>query len=314
VVPEPLKVRLSVGLGAWAFGNEGAAAFWRFVDHAEALRLDSLWLSDRPVSPVGSRGFVLDPLVALAGVAARTRYLKLGTSIYVLPLRNPVLAAKELATLDFLSSGRMLLAVGVGNEETREYTACGVPKTERGGRLDEAIGLLRRLWREPEVTHTGRYYQLDRIVVDPKPPGPLPIWLGGRSEAAFRRIGQLCDGWLPSATRPAEITEGIDQIQNFAAAAGRAIEPDHFGAVLTYCVANSYEQALQQAAPFLLRRRADVPPEEFAALGTLDDCVSAIRRYVAAGASKFVLRPAGPTAALLDQLDALADLQQAFTG
>jgi probable F420-dependent oxidoreductase len=305
-----LKVVLSVGLGAWAFGNEGIGAFWPFVDRAEELGIDSLWLSDRAVSPVGGGSFVLDPLIALAGVAARTRKLKLGTSIYVLPLRNPVLAAKELATLDYLSSGRMLLAVGVGNEENREFDACGVPKAERGGRLDEAIPLLRRLWREPEVTHQGRYFHLDRIVVDPKPPGPLPIWLGGRSDAAFRRIGRLCDGWLPSGTLPAEIADGITKIQAAAEEAGREVEADHFGALLPYFVDTNLATAQQRAAPYLLRRRPDVAPTDLAALGSLNDCMQKIQEYVAAGATKFVLRPAGPPEAIFEQLEALAELQR----
>jgi probable F420-dependent oxidoreductase len=305
-----LKTVLSLGLGPWIFGADGAEAFWRFVDRAEERGIDSIWLSDQPVAPIGAASFVLDPMIALAGVAARTRKLKLGTSVYVLPLRNPVLAAKELATLDFLSGGRMLLAVGVGNEEKREYEACGVPKAERGGRLDEAIEVMRRLWREPEVTHDGRYFHLDRIVVNPKPVGPLPIWLGGRSEAAFRRIGRLCDGWLPSATRPDEIAAGIAQIQAFAAEHGRQIEPDHFGAVLTYFVDSSLASAKQHAAPYLLRRRPEFPPEEFAVLGTLQDCAAKIRGYVEAGATKFVLRPVGPPEVILDQLDALAELQR----
>jgi probable F420-dependent oxidoreductase len=305
-----LKTVLSVGFGPWTFGEQGAEAFWRFVDRAEERGIDSIWLSDQAVSPIGAASFVLDPMIALAGAAARTRKLKLGTSVYVLPLRNPILAAKELATLDFLSGGRLLLAVGVGNEEKREYDACGVPKSERGGRLDEAIEVIRRLWREPEVTHDGRYFHLDRIVVNPKPVGPLPIWLGGRSEAAFRRIGRLCDGWLPSAIRPEEIADGIVQIQAAAAEHGREIEADHFGAVLTYFVDTSVESAKRRATPYLLRRRPEYPPEEFAVLGTLSDCAAKVQRYVTAGATKFVLRPVGPPEAILDQLDALADLQR----
>ena len=99
---------IKLAVGAWAFGAPDPEPFWRAVDRAEALGLDSLWLSDRVVSPPAGRGFVLDPLVALAGVAARTRRLTLGTSILVLPLRSPVVAAKEWATLDFLSAGRVL--------------------------------------------------------------------------------------------------------------------------------------------------------------------------------------------------------------
>lgn len=307
-----LKVLLSVGLGPWAFGRAGAEAFWRFVDRAEELGLDSIWLSDRVVTLVPGSAFVLDPLVALAGVAARTRNLKLGTSVYVLPLRNPVIAAKELATIDFLSQGRMLLAVGVGVEGDREYRACDVPKSERGGRLDEALAVMRRLWNEDGVTHEGRYYHLDGITVEPKPVGPLPIWLGGRSEAAYRRIGRLCDGWLPSQTMPDEIADGIQRIQRYAAQAGREIEEDHFGGVMLFHVAESREAALRHAHPFLASRRTDHTADEFAALGTLRECVDHVARYVEAGASKFVLRPAAPSEAIFEQLEALAEMQRAL--
>ena len=307
-----VKVVLSLGVGAWAFDTRSAEPLWRVLDRAEALGLDSLWLSDRVVTPAGARGFILDPLVALAAAAGRTRALKLGTSIYVLPLRNPVLAAKELATLDFLSGGRLLLAVGVGEEDERTYRACGVPKEERGARLDEALVVLRRLWREPVVTHHGRYFQLDEIRVDPKPPGPMPIWLGGRSDAAYRRIGRLCDGWLPSAITPEEVADGIRRVHGYAAEAGREIEEDHFGAVLGFYAADSAAEARRQAAPFLLNRRADHPPETFAALGTLQECAATVERYVRAGASKFVLRPACPPERVPEQLDALAELQRRF--
>ena len=306
------KVVLSVGFGAWPFWEAGPQGYWRFVDRAEELGLDSIWLSDRVVSPPAASGFVLEPLVALSAAAARTRSLKLGTSIYVLPLRNPVLAAKELATLDFLSAGRMLLAVGVGDEDDRAFDACGVPKAERGGRLDEALVVMRRLWNEPVVTHEGRYFHLREITVLPKPPGTMPIWLGGRSEAAYRRLGRLCDGWLPSTTTPGEVADGIARIQFHAAEAGREVEADHFGTAMGVCVADSYEQALRLAEPYLLRRRTDFAPQHFAALGTLRDCREAIERYVDAGASKFVLRPATPPEMLFEQLDAVAELQRAF--
>jgi probable F420-dependent oxidoreductase len=307
-----IKVLLSVGMGAWPFGTPDGEQFWRLIDRAEVLELDSVWLSDRVVTQAGARGFILDPTVAMAAVAGRTRRLKLGTSIYVLPLRNPVIAAKELATLDFLSGGRLLLAVGVGDEDERAYHACGVPKAERGGRLDEAIPLLRRLWQEPSVTHQGRYFQLDAVAVDPKPLGPMPIWLGGRSDAAYRRIGRLCDGWLPSTITPDEVADGIRRIQAYAAEADREVEEDHFGGVLGFCVADSVEQARRIAAPYLLRRREDHPPEAFAALGTVSECLGAIERYVQAGASKFVLRPAVPPEAAGEQIEALAELQRAF--
>ena len=299
-----MKIRIGLGLGT--AGLRADETFAELVDGLEELGLDSLWLSERLTSET------LDAVVGLRFAAGRTRRLKLGTSIYVLPLRSPVVAAKELATLDFLSGGRLLLAVGVGDEDERAYRACGVPKAERGGRLDEAIPLLRRLGQEPSVTHHGRYFDLDQVAVDPKPVGPMPIWLGGRSDAAYRRIGRLCDGWLPSTTTPDEVADGIRRIQAHAAEAGREVEEDHFGAVLGFCVAPSAEQARRVAAPYLLRRREDQPPEAFAALGTLSECQAVVERYVRAGASKFVLRPAAPPEAAEEQLEALAELQRAF--
>ena len=307
-----LKVLLSVGFGPWSARDTSVEVFWRLVDRSEALGLDSIWLTDRVVSAVGAKNFVLDPLIALAGIAARTKKLKLGTSVYVLPLRNPVVAAKELASIDFLSGGRMLLAVGVGNEEEREFEACGVPKAERGGRLDEAMPLMRKLWTGAPISHDGRYFHLHDVVVDPPVVGAMPIWLGGHSDATYRRLGRLGDGWLPSGMRPDEIADGIPTIQAYAAKADRAIDADHFGAVLTFLVASSREEALRQAKPYLVTRRADVAADEFTALGTVAECVGKLEGYVKAGASKFVLRPLGPPESYLEQLDALAELQAAF--
>jgi len=172
---------------------------------------------------------------------------------------------------------------------------------------DEAVGLLRRLWTEDHVTHQGRYYHLSDVTIAPKPVQSCPpIWFGGRSEPAYRRTGRLGDGWLASFITPAEVQHGIAAIQSAASESGRSIDPDHYGAIISFRIAGSAEAAQAGLQTGLLRRRPDVPLEEYCALGTPDDCVAMIRRYVDAGASKFVLRPACDPQDLDAQIEILA--------
>jgi probable F420-dependent oxidoreductase len=140
---------------------------------------------------------LLEPLVTLGAISAVTRRIGLGTGVLVLPQRQPALVAKQVATLDVLSSGRVRLGVGVGWQRS-EYESLGVPFEERGRRIDEAITLMRRYWTESSVTFRGHFYRAEAMGMDPKPvqPGGPPIWLGGDSEPALRRVGRLGDGWM----------------------------------------------------------------------------------------------------------------------
>ena len=298
-----MSVRIGLALGGWPFDANDCAPFWDFVDQAEALGYDSLWLSDRLISTSP----IVEPVTGLAAIAGRTRKLKFGMSVLVLPLRNPAIVAKEIATIDFLSGGRMLPAFGIGTEDPREYEAAGVAKEERGGRTDEAVAILRRLWSEEHVTHRGRYYQMTDVTIAPRPAQRiLPIWFGGRSEAAYRRIGRSGDGWLASFLTTEEFADGAERIRANAAAAGRDIDEDHYGVILSVTIATSVEQARQLAAPALRRFRPDVDIERLSIFGTPDDCSARIDEYLRAGASKFVLRPACPPDQLSAQLDIIA--------
>jgi probable F420-dependent oxidoreductase len=138
--------------------------------------------------------------VTLGAIAAVTSTIGLGTEVLVLPQRQPALVAKQVSTLDVLTGGRVRLGVGVGWQES-EYESLGVPFAERGRRIDEVIHLMRLYWSEPSVTFRGRFYQTEAMAMDPKPvqPGGPPIWLGGDSDAALRRVGRLGDGWLAMA-------------------------------------------------------------------------------------------------------------------
>ncbi|MBI2203253.1 MAG: LLM class flavin-dependent oxidoreductase [Candidatus Rokubacteria bacterium] len=295
-----IKYRLGVMPGPWPTGPDGAELFWRFVDLAEASDIDSLWFSERLSSPLP----VLEPMTAMAAVAARTRRLKFGPSVLITPFRAPVLMARELAMIDYLSGGRMLPAVGIGVEQDREFKAAGIPFRERGRRTDEAIAIMRRCWEENEVTFDGEFWQLDRITVLPKPiQQPFPVWIGGNSEAAMRRAGRLGDGWIPSFIAPEAFRVGVEKTQAFAAEAGREVETDHFGTLIYYCLDRDRETARKRALPFVPRNRVDdATLEQCTAFGPAELLLERLDQYVAGGGSKFIARPMCPPEMLLDQL------------
>src|SRR5215208_2317253 len=298
-----MSIKIGLGLAVWPFPELEPGLFFEYVERAEAAGVDSLWLSERLTTPAP----MLEPLSALAMAAARTSNMKCGMSVLVLPARNPVILARTLATIDFLSGGRMLPAYGLGLEDPREQEAAGVAKAERAGRVDEATRLMRRLWSEDEVTHAGKYYRVTGATVRPRPLGPMPVWFGGRSEPALRRVGTLGDGWLGSAVSPDEVRAVIPTVNAFAEGAGRAIEEDHFGLILPYWITPDRDAALERVAPGLLRLRPDASPADYAAIGSAADVRALIERFVAAGASKFVLRPVCPPTETFAQLNALVE-------
>lgn len=315
-----MSIRIGIGLGTWPFAEDDPKLLWRYVERAEALGIDSLWFSDRLIPAGPLSGPLLEPLTVMAAIAARTSRLKFGPAVLALALRNPVWTAKQIATIDFLSEGRMLPAFGLGSEDEREYEAAGIAKEERAHRVAEAVTVMRRLWTEDHVTHHGRFFHLTDVTIDPKPAQKaVPIWFGGRSEAALRRVGRLGDGWLASFITPAETATGIQRIKEYAAEAGRQIDDDHYGVLISCYVAADAAKARQVAEGTLMRRRPELPLDDYCALGTPDDCIHLIRRYIAAGASKFVLRPVCPPQAMFEQLDLIsrevvAPLQEALTG
>ena len=248
-------------------------------------------------------------MTTLAAIAARTRRLKFGPSVIVLPYRTPVVAAKEMATIDWLSRGRLFPAVGVGVELPREFEASGVPFRERGRRTDEAIRVIRLLWSESEVTFAGEFYRLDRVTIFPKPwQSPPPIWIGGKSEAAVRRAARLGDGWMPSFITPEEFQAGVERVSELARAERREVPEDHFGTLINFCLANTPEAALAMAEPYVPRGRVDEATfKRCTAFGDASVLAAKIEEYVKGGGSKFILRPLCPPAVMLEQLAHVAE-------
>lgn len=274
-----MKVRIGFGLGTRTRCND--EHFASAVDALERLRFDSLWLSER----VG--GEAPDPVVGMAFAAGRTTRLKFGTSVLVLPGRNPVLLAKELASLDRLSGGRLLPAFGLGVADPHEQQAFGVAREERAAWFDEALPLIRRLWLEEEVDHDGPRFPLRGVRVLPKPvQQPPEVWLGGIAPSELRRVGRLGDGWLPSFVVPAEAGAGRVVVEEVAARHDREIDPEHFGALVAYAtgpVPDAWRAALAKRRPDL--DPADLVPEGWDALR------ATIERFVDQGFSKFVVLP-----------------------
>lgn len=299
-----VKFRIGVMPGPWAAGPEGADLLWKLVDLCERTEIDSLWFSDRLSSPLP----VLEPMTTMAAVAARTRRLKFGPSVLIAPFRTPVLAARQLAMLDYLSGGRVLPAVGIGVEQEREFKAAGVPFKERGRRTDEAIQIMRRCWSEDEVSFDGEFWKLERVTVLPRPvQRPLPLWIGGNSEAAMRRAGRLGDGWIPSFIAPDGFRAGVEKTCAFAAEARREVPGDHFGALVTFWLDDDPARARATAAPFIPRGRVDdATLAACTAFGPAEVVRERLEQYVAGGGSKFVLRPMGPPERMLEQLERLA--------
>jgi probable F420-dependent oxidoreductase len=217
----------------------------RVAEKAEALGYDTVWFSDHIVIPTEVKSFYpydpsgkmpfnpsepyWEPLTVIGYVAGRTSRLRLGTSVLILPYRNPIVTAKMLATLDVLSNGRVTLGAGVGWME-EEFKAIGLDTyARRGAYSDECIRIFRELWTKDNPSFQGEFHQFSNIRCEPRPvqPGGLPIWIGGHTPQAIRRVARLGDGWQPLVQRPpadlppAEMQEKIAQLRAFAQQAGR---------------------------------------------------------------------------------------------
>ncbi len=307
-----MKVRIGFGLGlsrsrdAGAGGGRGpgddAAQFGLMVDELDRLGFDSLWLPERITSDR------IDPIVGLAIAAGRSSRLKLGTSVQVLSGRNPVLLAKEWATLDRLSGGRTLPAFGLGVVDTTEQQVFGIDRSDRASWFDEALPLMRRLWTEDGVTHHGQHFHLDDVTIGPKPvQQPPDVWLGGRAPSELRRVGRLGDGWLPSFATPQLCEDGRLSVEAEAERSGRRIDPEHYGLLLGYA-----HEAVDNPLVSGLVQRYGIDPAEVIPIG-FAEVRRFLGRFIDVGFSKFVLvpfdEPADWTVELEEAAAAVLDLQ-----
>ena len=285
-----MKIRIGVGA---AGASSTPEALGELVGAIDDLGFDSLWLSEVLTGPV------IDPLVGLAWAASSHQRLKIGTTM-LLPGRNVLRLAKQLATLDVLSRGRLLVTLVPGLTYTPETEAIGVEPRRRGAFIDEALPLLRRLWAGETVTHDGPTVHLRDVTLRPLPvQQPLEVWLGGTAPAALDRCGRLSDGWLPSLCTPEEAAAGRVVIEEAAARTGRSISPEHFGMSIGYATA-PIDPATARTLAARRPRALELTPVGLPAVR------DRIEQFVAVGFSKFVLRPIAPPKSWRAELETLA--------
>ncbi len=300
----PLDACLRLGVQTIHRRTEPASGPWEpridelaaLVELVDRTGYNSLWVGDHISFAIP----MLDPLLQLAQAAVVSRRLLLGTGVYLLPLRHPAPVAKQVATLDHLTEGRLIFGVGVGGEFPQEYAVCGVPMTEQGARLSEGVRLLRDLWTGAPVTRQGGFYggfQDVALRPPPRQPGGPPIWFGGRSKAALRRTARLGDGYLSYVVTPDMYAQALAEIEAAARDAGRDLPSFGTGHLLFARLDASFEAALDTASAALSVRYAmdfRRAAQRYGALGTPAQVAERIRAFHASGVRHLVLDFVGP--------------------
>ena len=275
-----IKARIGLGIATNPFSS--ARAFFRFVDLCEESEVDSLWQTDR----LNSKVPFLEAISTMAALAGASERLKFGMNAVVVSLRDPLLLAKQCATIDYLSGGRLLPVFGVGGDHAPEWAATGRSPRDRGRRADEALEIMQRLWTRESVTFEGEHYRYEGASISPRPvQQPLPCWIGGSSKAAIRRTARLGTGWLAGIQTPAQVAPVIEAIREASREAGRPLPEDHYGASFPFRFGAPSDPLLER---FAMTRNQQ---QGYAAVGDASAVLARIDKYREAGVSKFVLIP-----------------------
>lgn len=278
---------VSAGIGIANFSFDDARGFWKWVDVCEAGGIDSIWQSDRLIS----RDANLECMSVMAALAGATKRIKFGMNVASLSLRDPVLTAKQCATIDVLSEGRLLPAFGLGSSRSRDYVATGTPTARRGKRMDESLEILSRLWAEESVSTDGEFFKLDAASIAPRPvQQPLPLWIGGSAAKAIERTARWGTGWQAGIESADKVAPVIHAIKAKAAEFGRSIDEDHYGAGFGIRFGSPDEPIMQRYIAGFTRSLGK-PPDAFTAIGGPDEIMAKLRGFRDAGAHKFILRP-----------------------
>lgn len=266
---------------------------------AERLPIESVWQGGHvlPPSPTG------EAVTRLSLMVAWTERVRVGTATLLLPLYQPVIVAKQLADLDARSGGRVSVGLGVGGEFRHEFEAVGVPLSERGPRTDEAMDVLRALWRDEPVDHEGRFFRFRDLHLRPvrgldgsvmRPGGP-PLIVSGRTGPAMRRAARRGDGWMPYLMSPSAYARSVTAIRQEAAAVGRDLTGFEWTMYLYCSIRRDGDHARAEVAEFLGGAYGDKPGDmlqRIAPAGTPDEVAVRLQEYVDVGVRHFVIAPA----------------------
>ena len=269
---------------------------WSDAAQAEELGFDHIWLGDSVTVLDKARG---DCLTTMAALAARTNKIRLGIVPMLPALRNPVLLAHALATIDVISNGRIILGVSVGPVRDyiqRQFAACGVPPQEKAGRLSETIEIMRRLWSDSKIDYEGRYFKLHDVGILPHPaqqPG-IPIWIvADRNDTGFKRVARLGDGWVTLAPTLERFTGARVKIAEHAESYGRVGKLRESALYVTFNICEDAERAKQEGWQWM-ESFFDTPRTKlghfFTIFSTPEKCVGLLKGYIDAGLTTIIAR------------------------
>jgi probable F420-dependent oxidoreductase len=284
-------IRFGIAIGAYSAGVPGAGALTELARTAEAVGFDSVQVGDH----IQWHAPILEATTVLATFAAVTSRVRIASDVIILPLRDPVLIAKTVASLDVLSGGRMIFGVGVGGDHPDEYRAMRVPLSERGLRANEILEITRGLFASERFSYAGRHFTLDDVTISPRPLQPhVPIWVGGTSEAALRRAARYGDGWIAAFASERKFARLAEQARGFLAEEGRSPEGFTWGTFLFSNMGPDTASASAAGAEYISRVYR-LPGEEimnrFGIAGPVAACADRVRAFVEAGANYVVLGP-----------------------
>jgi alkanesulfonate monooxygenase SsuD/methylene tetrahydromethanopterin reductase-like flavin-dependent oxidoreductase (luciferase family) len=292
-------------------GRADPSLLYRLAERAEELGFDSVWVGDSLTARPR-----IDALTTLAAVGARTKRVRLGTAIYLAALRHPLLLAYQLASLDWMTGGRIDFGIGFGKRsepsQEQEFTILGLDQASRMSRSEEAVHVMRRLWRENDVAYYGAFTRFEHVTIEPKPAqtGGVPVWLASNDvEAGLRRVGRMGDGWMNNIKSPEVYRLCWDKVCAYAADAGR--DPDTIQPACYFTLAAGGRDAIIEGQNFLARyynRSYDaIAKAMLCVTGSWDEVIDRLELYRQAGARIVVLRFAA-----VDQLRHLENCADAF--
>lgn len=295
-----MAISMGIGLGSYPFSSP--AQFWRWIELCENSELDSLWQSDRLISTHA----ILEPMSMMAALAGATKRIKFGMNAVVLAYRHPVMLAKQCATIDYLSNGRLLPCFGIGGGAAPEWEAADINPRQRGARANESLQIMSLLWQQDHVDFDGEFFRLRNASIEPKPvQQKLPLWVGGSSQAAIVRTARFGTGWIAGLQGPEKVAETIAGIKAALESEQRHIADDHYGATLLY----RFEAPGAKTTKGDAARRANSnEAQSITATGGAEQILALVQQYIDAGASKFVAIPlADSDQDMLDQTRRLID-------
>ena len=278
---------IGIGMGTSVFPFDNARDYFKWVDKCEAGKVDSIWQTDRLVS----KESMLECLSAMAILAGYTESIRFGMNVASIAIRDPLVTAKQCATIDYISGGRLLPAFGLGSKISRDYTATNISTKGRGKKADEALEIVSRLWAEDSVTFQGEHFSYKDAVITPKPAnGSIPLWIGGSSQIAVKRTARIGTGWLGGIDSPETAGAVVSGVKEALKNTEREIDDDHYGATLLFRFGNQEDRSVLSTTKGITARMGK-NARRYYVVGNTSEIVERIKEFIDVGCQKFVLLP-----------------------